>query len=211
MVRSAGGGGGPRIITLGVLRRVARCGQRSFSSAAVTTTTTAAVHTPFAATAATTTARPVRTIGLPRTIRQVMEEGAAAAAAVDGGGGGEAAAADGGGDGAADSAHTVLGSALTVRGWIKSLRKQKRVAFASIADGSTPGGLQVVVGDPALVDGLEVGAAAAITGTLAPSPKAGQPVELHANTITLLGAGVRRARFLNRFCSSPCYRHLRCC
>ena len=45
----------------------------------------------------------------------------------------------------------------------------------------------MVVTDPTLVDGITAGASAAITGTLVPSPKAGQPVELAASSIKLIG------------------------
>lgn len=37
---------------------------------------------------------------------------------------------------------------IDVYGWIKSVRLQKRVAFAMIHDGTTPRGLQVVFQDP---------------------------------------------------------------
>jgi asparaginyl-tRNA synthetase len=34
---------------------------------------------------------------------------------------------------------------VTVNGWIKSIRKQKRVSFATVSDGSTATGLQAVL------------------------------------------------------------------
>jgi asparaginyl-tRNA synthetase len=37
-----------------------------------------------------------------------------------------------------------------VNGWVKSIRRQKRVAFAAISDGSTEHGLQAVFADPSL-------------------------------------------------------------
>jgi asparaginyl-tRNA synthetase len=37
-----------------------------------------------------------------------------------------------------------------VHGWVKSVRRQKRVAFAAINDGSCASGLQAVFGDPEL-------------------------------------------------------------
>jgi aspartyl/asparaginyl-tRNA synthetase len=45
-----------------------------------------------------------------------------------------------------------VGSAesVEVHGWVRSVRKQKRVAFAALSDGSHPAGIQAVFGDPAL-------------------------------------------------------------
>jgi aspartyl/asparaginyl-tRNA synthetase len=36
-----------------------------------------------------------------------------------------------------------------VHGWVKSIRVQKRIAFAMVHDGTTPKGLQVVFRNPA--------------------------------------------------------------
>jgi hypothetical protein len=38
---------------------------------------------------------------------------------------------------------------IRVHGWVKSVRLQKRIAFAKIHDGTTPKGLQVVFRNPA--------------------------------------------------------------
>jgi aspartyl/asparaginyl-tRNA synthetase len=48
------------------------------------------------------------------------------------------------------AAQLIKGDPLTVHvsGWIKSVRKQKNVAFAVISDGSSPSGLQAVFPDP---------------------------------------------------------------
>eukprot|EP00729_Bicosta_minor_P007586 gene7586-26805_t len=104
--------------------------------------------------------RPVRKMDLPQVVSEVLSRGA---------------------DGE-------VGATLTVKGWVRSVRRQKRIAFLNIADGSSLDGLQVVVTDPTLVDGIAAGASAAITGTLVASPKAGQPVELDASSIKLIGA-----------------------
>jgi asparaginyl-tRNA synthetase len=45
-----------------------------------------------------------------------------------------------------ERAHDVV----DVHGWVKSVRRQKRVAFAAISDGSCEQGLQAVFGDPEL-------------------------------------------------------------
>ena len=39
---------------------------------------------------------------------------------------------------------------IQVNGWIKSVRRQKKVAFAVITDGSRTSGLQAVFNDPSL-------------------------------------------------------------
>lgn len=44
------------------------------------------------------------------------------------------------------------GEVLSLRGWVRSIRRQKRVAFAAIGDGSTPDPLQAVL-KPEDVDG----------------------------------------------------------
>lgn len=41
-----------------------------------------------------------------------------------------------------------IGDEVVIHGWVQSLRKQKRVAFATLTDGSTAQPLQVVFADP---------------------------------------------------------------
>ncbi|KAF8075845.1 asparaginyl-tRNA synthetase [Lyophyllum atratum] len=72
--------------------------------------------------------------------------------------------------------------AITVSGWIKSIRRQKNVAFAVLTDGSAPQGLQAVfVGGGEGVKALTNGAAVQLTGKLVPSPGAGQDKEFLVN------------------------------
>ena len=86
-----------------------------------------------------------------------------------------------------------LQKSLLVCGWIRTARKQKKVAFLEVSDGSSNVGLQVVL-DASLpsyiecMDKLLTGASVALTGTLVPSPAAGQAVELLASEITLIGS-----------------------
>jgi asparaginyl-tRNA synthetase len=44
-----------------------------------------------------------------------------------------------------------------VHAWVKSIRRQKRVAFAELSDGSTLGGLQAVFGDVEMAKGFVFG------------------------------------------------------
>ncbi|KAG5645263.1 hypothetical protein DXG03_006565 [Asterophora parasitica] len=68
--------------------------------------------------------------------------------------------------------------AITVSGWIKSIRRQKNVAFAVLTDGSSSQGLQAVfVGNGEGVKALTNGSAVRLTGRLVPSPGAGQDKE----------------------------------
>ncbi|KAI0087441.1 hypothetical protein BDY19DRAFT_893183 [Irpex rosettiformis] len=76
---------------------------------------------------------------------------------------------------------------IQVNGWVKSVRRQKRVAFAVITDGSSPLGLQAVFLDPALARSLTNGAAVRLTGMLANSIGAGQAKELQVHTVDIVG------------------------
>jgi asparaginyl-tRNA synthetase len=80
---------------------------------------------------------------------------------------------------------------LEVRGWIRTQRESKNFAFIELNDGSCFKNLQVVYGD-GLANFSEVakyplGSALKVTGTLVPSPAAGQPFELKAEAIEAIG------------------------
>ncbi|KAI0300599.1 asparaginyl-tRNA synthetase [Multifurca ochricompacta] len=77
---------------------------------------------------------------------------------------------------------------IQVHGWIKSVRLQKRIAFAMIQDGTTPRSLQAVFRDPEHAKVLTNGASVCITGVLTASPGSGQAKELLAETVEVLGA-----------------------
>ena len=84
-----------------------------------------------------------------------------------------------------------LGTSLTVKGWVRSIRVGKGVAFIALNDGSCVTSLQVVL-EPAMASYEEAcrigtGSAIGVQGVLAASPAAGQPVELRAEKITLYG------------------------
>ena len=66
------------------------------------------------------------------------------------------------------------GAAATVSGWVRSVRRQKAVAFVDLADGSSGGGMQVVVEGGELPAGVATGAAVAVTGVLAQAPGGGK-------------------------------------
>ena len=80
---------------------------------------------------------------------------------------------------------------VVVKGWLRSARTSKQVVFLDLNDGSNLAGVQVVAGEElanyAEVARLTTGSAVAVTGTLVPSPKPGQPVELRAAAVEILG------------------------
>ncbi|NJD91581.1 MAG: asparagine--tRNA ligase, partial [Geobacter sp.] len=84
-----------------------------------------------------------------------------------------------------------MGALLTVKGWVRSLRVGKDIAFIAINDGSAVSSLQVVVesGIDAFdaVSRLGTGSAIAVEGRLVPSPATGQAVEMKAEKIVVYG------------------------
>lgn len=85
------------------------------------------------------------------------------------------------------------GKTLTVCGWVRTVRDSKSVGFIELSDGSSFKTLQVVLERDTLANYDEavhfhVGSSVIVTGTLALTPNARQPFELHAASITLEGA-----------------------
>ncbi|MFH2107550.1 MAG: asparagine--tRNA ligase [Chrysiogenia bacterium] len=85
----------------------------------------------------------------------------------------------------------LLNQALEVRGWIRTQRESKNFAFIELNDGSCFKNLQVVYSDT-LANFSEavkypLGSSLKILGTLVASPAAGQPFELQAEKIEVIG------------------------
>ncbi|KAH8727118.1 mitochondrial carrier domain-containing protein [Phaeosphaeriaceae sp. PMI808] len=78
------------------------------------------------------------------------------------------------------------GETLTVKGYVRSVRKQKRIAFAAIGDGSTLQTVQAVL-TPQLAEELSTGVAVIVSGKWMPSQGQGQPHELQVENIKILG------------------------
>ena len=76
----------------------------------------------------------------------------------------------------------------TFTGWVRSVRRQKRVTFLQLFDGSGAHDLQVVA-DPALVGkDISIGSSVCVSGQLSESRGKGQSVELQVSTeVELLG------------------------
>lgn len=82
---------------------------------------------------------------------------------------------------------------VVVMGWLRSVRFQKKRAFAHLDDGSAAAGLQVLLKPEttakfdALKDELGTGCSVRVTGALQPSPAKGQDWELVATGVELVG------------------------
>ncbi|KAK7440970.1 asparaginyl-tRNA synthetase [Stygiomarasmius scandens] len=77
---------------------------------------------------------------------------------------------------------------VTVDGWIKSIRKQKRVSFATVSDGSTSAGLQAVLQSSMVPKDLTNGASVRLTGRLEKSRGAVQEKDLIVEKVEVLGS-----------------------
>ncbi len=79
-----------------------------------------------------------------------------------------------------------------VRGWVRSIRRGKGVAFVTLNDGSCFASVQIVLSPD--LDNYEAaskvgtGACLAITGALVESPAAGQAWEVQAQNVEIIGA-----------------------
>ena len=83
------------------------------------------------------------------------------------------------------------GDAVTVAGWVKTLRVTKHIAFLHLNDGSTFDSIQVII-DPELSNYDEVskqitGAALRVTGKIQESPAKGQRIEILPEEIEIVG------------------------
>lgn len=87
---------------------------------------------------------------------------------------------------------SLIGQPVTVKGWVRTVRKQKKFCFLEINDGSTLSNLQVVLDESAvnyeqLTNQLTTGTAVEASGKLVESPGSGQDVELQAKQILIIG------------------------
>ncbi len=85
-----------------------------------------------------------------------------------------------------------IGQAVTIKGWIRSVRSPKNFSFIVVNDGSNFGGLQVIADETtqnylAVLADLTTGAAVAVDGILVKSPGTEQPFELKASSIEVVG------------------------
>ena len=83
------------------------------------------------------------------------------------------------------------GRDVTVKGWVRTKRGNKNVAFIALNDGSCVANIQVVVDltkiDEAALKGVTTGACLRVDGKLVASLGAGQGVEVQAESIEIYG------------------------
>jgi asparaginyl-tRNA synthetase len=80
---------------------------------------------------------------------------------------------------------------VNVKGWVRTKRGNKKIAFVALNDGSTINNIQIVIDvanfDEDLTKKITTGASLSVNGTLVKSLGKGQPVEILAQDIELYG------------------------
>ncbi len=80
---------------------------------------------------------------------------------------------------------------VVVKGWVRTKRGNKNVAFIAMNDGSTVNNIQIVVDvamfDDAMLKQITTGACLKVDGLLVASAGSGQPVEVQAKSIEIYG------------------------
>ena len=88
-------------------------------------------------------------------------------------------------------ASTDYGKEINVKGWVRTKRGSKNVAFIALNDGTTIKSIQVVVEldseKAAILENVHTGAALSVIGSIIESPGAGQSVEIQASQVEVLG------------------------
>jgi len=84
-----------------------------------------------------------------------------------------------------------FGKVVNVKGWVRTKRASKNVAFIALNDGSTIHNIQIVVNqseeNEELLQKIHSGASLSIIGEMIESPGSGQNVEINAQKVELLG------------------------
>src|SRR3989339_1532353 len=84
-----------------------------------------------------------------------------------------------------------FGSKVCVKGWVRTKRGSKNVAFIALNDGSTINNIQIVADleqiNESILSRIHTGACLSVTGTLIASQGSGQKVEIAASAIEVLG------------------------
>lgn len=86
----------------------------------------------------------------------------------------------------------MLGQKVAVKGWVRTVRKQKSFAFVELNDGSTLSNFQVVIDSSlpdyeAKIDRLSTGVSVAVEGELVKSPGQNQAMELKGEKLEVIG------------------------
>jgi asparaginyl-tRNA synthetase len=84
-----------------------------------------------------------------------------------------------------------IGEIINVKGWVRTRRGNKNVAFVALNDGSVIHNIQIVFDltqfDESIIKKVNTGACISVMGTLVESPAAGQPVEIQAKELDIYG------------------------
>ena len=90
-----------------------------------------------------------------------------------------------------DTVEPLIDTTINVKGWVRTKRGNKNVAFIALNDGSTINNIQIVVDlanfDDNLLRRITTGACISVDGKLVKSQGAGQNVEIQAQDIILYG------------------------
>jgi asparaginyl-tRNA synthetase len=87
---------------------------------------------------------------------------------------------------------SLVGTDVTVKGWVRTVRNQKTFSFIELNDGSTLSNFQVIA-NPDIPNyerdlaKLSTGVSVAITGTIQTNPNKPNDFEMHAKSITIIG------------------------
>ena len=83
------------------------------------------------------------------------------------------------------------GQKVLAKGWVRTKRGNKEIAFIALNDGSTINNIQIVVDKSTIEDGIlakvTTGACIGVTGNLVESVGSGQAVEIQAKEIEVYG------------------------
>lgn len=87
---------------------------------------------------------------------------------------------------------TSIGELVTVKGWVRTVRNQKKFTFIEVNDGSMLGNLQVIIDESVphyttLVEQLTTGTAIIASGKLVESPGQKQDIEMQAQQVLIVG------------------------
>lgn len=87
---------------------------------------------------------------------------------------------------------SLVGTKVTIKGWVRTVRNQKTFVFVEVNDGSTLSNFQVVLDQKVpqyqkLITQLTTGTSVSIIGTIIESPGANQTLEMHADEVQIIG------------------------
>ncbi|MEA3505380.1 MAG: asparagine--tRNA ligase, partial [Bacteroidota bacterium] len=87
--------------------------------------------------------------------------------------------------------NSIIGKEIVVKGWVRTKRGSKNVAFVNLNDGSVIHNLQIVIDvaefDAALIQKITTGASLSVKGIVSESQGSGQKYEMEAKEVDVLG------------------------